>query len=137
MKTTKPERRSRAVTLLDLRPESDIYDPALDDNSRSPILGVSFQLLEKWGLARYPGEFSRLGREYRDAIAAGKLPPPRAVNLEDWWELGRLVLERRQEARLTADDPNIDPDDAQEQAGHEVAAMLAPIRDLLRWSSSR
>ena len=130
--TTKPNRRSRAVTLLDLRPASDIYDPALDDNSRSPILGVSFLLLEKWGLARYPGEFARLGREYRDATAAGKLPPPRAVNLDDWWDIARLLLERRQEARLSADDPSIDPADAQEQAGLDVAAMLAPIRDLLR-----
>jgi hypothetical protein len=130
--STKPERRTRAVLLLDLRKHGgELYDPALDDGSKSPILGVSFGLLSRLRDLD-DGALAARGRAYRLAVDAGKMPPPNSVNLDDWWDIARWVLEHRRVANIREDNPDIGLEEAREQAGLDVAQMLAPIRELLR-----
>jgi hypothetical protein len=130
--TEAPGRRTRSVALFDLRPGSDVYDPALDPGSKSPVIGVSFAMLAKLGHCRSAGELARLGREHRLATKAGRTPPPRAVDLDDWWAVGRWVLVRRMERKLVSEGWPIEQ--AQRIAEPEVDGMLAPIRALLGWT---
>lgn len=122
-------KRHRLVTMLDLRPEQDVFDPALDGPSRSPILGVSFAFLSRLAWC-HPTALAKRGWDYRKAMAAGELPPHDAVNLEDWWDIARWVLERRLTARLEAD--GVQQHEARRRAALGVSQMLAPIRELLR-----
>jgi len=130
--TEAPGRRTRSVALLDLRPESDVYDPALDPGSKSPVIGVSFAMLAHLGHCRSAGELARLGREFRLATKAGRTPPPRAVDLDDWWAVARWVLVRRLEVQIGSDGGLAPDDDVRSMAERDVDRMLAPIRELLR-----
>lgn len=127
---TKHGRRTRALILFDDRPASDCCDPALETGSRSPILGVSFAFIERIRGGCAEGDLARFGRDYRLALAAGRLPPPRAVDLDDWWNIARWMLEGRRAARLESE--GMDAELAREQAGLDVAAVLGSLRELLR-----
>lgn len=131
--TDAPGRRTRSVALFDLRPGSDVYDPALDPGSKSPVIGVSFAMLAKLGHCRSAGELARLGREHRLATKAGRMPPPRAVDLDDWWAVARWVLVRRRAFQILGERPESSGETSLfEQAEADVDEKLAPIRELLR-----
>ena len=123
MTTKNMIKRDRKVALLP-------HDPALEEGSRSPIIGISFALLSKLAEQVTEQALSARGRDYRVALERGEQPPAKAVNLEDWWDIARWVLERRLAARLSAE--GVPQHEARRKAALAVAQMLAPIRELLR-----
>jgi hypothetical protein len=117
-----PTTRLRLVTMLG-------DDPALADKSRSPVIGFSFALFS-WLAGCDSGVLAQRGRDFRQALERGEPPPPKAVDLEDWWDIARWVLEHRLAARLEAE--GVPQHEARRRAALGVAQMLAPIRELLR-----
>ena len=104
-------------------------DPGSTPGSKSTVLGVSLA-----GLARLAcvGESTISARASEHAAAAtkGVEPTSRTVDVNDWFDLARWVLEHRMIAKLRAS--GLVLPDAREQSRHAVAEMLAPIRELLR-----
>lgn len=128
-RTKIPDRRTKSVRMLDLRPDRDLYDPAMDEHSRSPVIGVSYALISL--LAGFSNaDLAERGRDYRKAVEGGETPPAGSVNLDDWWDIFRWLLEHRATSRLTAE--GVPLYSARRRAALEVAVMLAPIRELLR-----
>jgi hypothetical protein len=104
-------------------------DPGRADRSKTTILGVSLAYLSVLAGVEKTTLQARAS-EYRTAIREGRTPPPESVNLEDWWDLARWVLEHRLAARLEAD--GIQQYEARRRAALAVSQMLAPIRELFR-----
>lgn len=125
-----PNQRLRQVTLLDLRPDQDVFDPALESSIKTPTIGFTFAFLSSLAAELDFSALTTRGREYRSAIERGETPPASAVNTEDWWDIARWVLEHRLTRRLEAE--GAAPFEARRRASLGVSQMLAPIRELLR-----
>lgn len=132
MTTTRlSDRVLRRVTML-------ADDPGSQPRSKSTVVGIS-----RAYLARLAGiSESTIGArssEWRKAMAAGEVPPSDAVNVDDWADFCRWLLERRRLTKLvpessldglTSGERHKLLSDARARAARDVQVFMRRAREL-------
>ena len=106
-------------------------DRARAPNSKSPVMGASVRWLVDWARTSERNLVARY-HDWTKAQAAGTTTPPGAVNMDDWTDLARWLLEHRRAAKVGANDsPTVDGRHlAWKQVRLEVAQFMGLFREM-------